>query len=147
MRRSTLIIAMTLLLLPAPASGTQNSTVLMDSTWWNSLDAQQQIVAVQSAISTYSVAELDGGLRLALQQKLPLSGVRIPRDEFPHTFGYYTAAISDFYVRHTKARDADIGSVMGCLAQDAMQSCEQFARLLEHAPLSLRAHQRHEWHQ
>ncbi len=113
--------------LPARSSG----EVTMDGTWWNGLSGEQQLTAVQAGLSAYDSGFASG---LVTGMLHPTMGYRKVFDkyypDFGKIFGYYQEAINDFYVRHPAASDVGFGLVMGCVADNPVQSCEDVAKTI-----------------
>jgi hypothetical protein len=103
----------------------------LDGEWWNGLNQGEQLAAVQSAIDAYVAGVEDGAVHAALHANSgrAMSITQSLRRTFPHTFGFYTAAITDFYVEHPHASKASIGEVIGCLAESPFLSCAEIARI------------------
>lgn len=129
MNKWSWIIVLFLVLAPlAKASGTE--AISEDGEWWSSLDESQQLAAVQGALDAYETGVGDGALQASLRlgsETHAFSIVGLLRRRFPHTFGYYMAAITSFYAEHPTASKATIGAVMTCLSESPFLSCSELA--------------------
>jgi hypothetical protein len=131
------LIAASLILLLLATNGwirpaVAQDSVTLDGNWWQSLSEDEQLVAVESDISALELGYLYGITAPALIGHPWSSNIylqllrREPR--FPHTFGYYIAAITDFYVMHSRAIKAPVSEVLSCLADNPMSSCARIVR-------------------
>jgi hypothetical protein len=89
-----------------------------DGPWWNNLSESERLAAVQGTMDGYQSAYLENG------SSHPLSGHAM----FSHTYGFYIAAITDFYVNRPSGSRATIGLVLACLADKPVVSCKETAR-------------------
>lgn len=109
------------------AASTPSAT--FDRTWWEYLTSTERDTAVSGAISGYQSGYVEG----TVATTLPGSSARaITLKHFPkfsHTMGYYAAAVSDFYVTHPEGAEAELGDIIGCLAdRPLLGSCADVAK-------------------
>ena len=105
--------------------------------WWSNLDHSNQVLAVEAEIDAYIAGWTDGLIRF--ERVLGVGYSRAQRHRyfptFSHTFGFYASAVSDFYALHPKAHNADVGDIIGCLADNPIDPCSELARFYEsHSP-------------
>ena len=116
------------LFIPASQAMASNAT---DADFWKALTPGQQSAAVMAAINAYQVGIADG-IRYSgesfSQRDVGVEKVVVRGHvRFTHTFGYYIAAITDFYDTHPNGRNASIGWVLSCLGDNAYHSCNSIA--------------------
>ena len=125
---------------PAPVISSTAQRVLrsvaQDGGWWKSLTYSQQLVVVESTMSAFQTAYVDGIDATALLVRsdsfhdyMALTSRAdhgIP--QFSHTLGYYISAVTDFYTIHPEATKASVALVISCLADNPIRSCVNVAR-------------------
>lgn len=95
--------------------------------WWNELSQDEQLVAVDGAMTGYFAGYTEGIAKAASSGSSITSAMKhFPR--FKHIMGYYAAAITDFYVNHPDGAYASTGDVLGCLADEPITSCDELAK-------------------
>lgn len=109
-------------------------TVSEDGSWWSYLSHSQQIAVVEAEIDGYSYGYADGYLSGYFKNKPnDFSGESSAQSKqeptFSKTFGFYRAAITDFYERHAGSSHLTVAEVIPCLADDPAITCNQVAKL------------------
>ena len=125
--------------------GRTTELLTADGNWWQStVPYESQVYVIQGILDAYDEGWSDGALDQSnrilkeleatkmspANQELVL-GIAYRKDSgsgfaelareprFSRTFGYYTAAISDYYARHPSAMsNTTVGKVVGCLADN-----------------------------
>jgi hypothetical protein len=128
-------VAATLSLLLLPFAAMASTYLDQEASWWNSLSAGEKLVAVAAGLDAYE-AGYDGGQMDAVisappktgLSKVVLDGLRALHPTFSHTFGFYSSAITDFYVTHPTAAKVTVGAIIGCLADKPNVSCDSLAK-------------------
>lgn len=129
-----------------------------DGSWWAVMSTIGQINSVRSAISAYQSGYSNGATDELLRISRSLSSTSsriVPASgriylvdhvlyaknahgeylgashgpQFSRTFGFYQAAITDFFVTHPKSGDSPIGDVMACLADTPYLPCDKAAEI------------------
>lgn len=103
----------------------RGSDVTFDGNWWNSLDLDGQLSAVQRTMAGIQEGFFVGMMRVPGPTMATYTKYA---PVFSHTFGYYQSAVTDFYVTHPEAMKADIGAVMDCLGDKPLFSCATLAK-------------------
>jgi hypothetical protein len=80
--------------------------------WWSEMSAVVRLAAVVGAISAYKEAYAAG--QLSIPQGKNKTFPRSP--DFPHTYGYYVEAVTDFYTLHPERKTLELGVVLECLS-------------------------------
>ena len=102
--------------------------------WWSNLDHNDQVIAIEAGIDAYIAGWVDGArsTKASARRESLLSGREAPLlSEVSHTFGFYASAVSDFYALHPKAHNADVGDILGCLADNPVDPCSELAKFYE----------------
>jgi hypothetical protein len=82
--------------------------------WWFEMSSTAQLAAVIGAISAYEEAYAAGQLSMPVDKS---KGYPYPRSPgFPHTYGYYSEAVTDFYTLHPDLKLRELGVVLECLS-------------------------------
>jgi len=129
------------------ASGRATTYIALDGTWWQGMpsDSKPDVAAgMQSAFAQgwISGAGYEGGAITAaigkqthdMKSAIALVGsienrtVRDHAPTFSRTYGYYAAAISDFYESRSGVEDVRVSEVMSCLADHPTFSCDEVAQ-------------------
>jgi hypothetical protein len=103
--RTFAIFAFMLTLAVLPARSTTTETE--DAPWRSGLNEDEQVTAVEAAIDSYQSGFSKGMAVGVVEGHVPMADAsRIfdkNRPQFSHAFGYYKAAITDYYTRHPAA--------------------------------------------
>ena len=106
------IAGLVLLLSLATSSALADDDLKPNAAWWAEISATEKLAAVIGVISAYSEAYAAGQLSIP-QGKNP----KFPRTpDFPHTYGYYVAAVTDYYTLHPDRKSLELGVVLECLS-------------------------------
>jgi len=114
-------------------------TVIEDGVWWQSLDYDHQLVAMQALIQGYQQGWNDGTIAESVAVTAvipkywtePLSTAHMsdaPAPNFPQNFGTYVSEMNSFYEDHPEAASVTAGDVLGCLASPPDIECDQLAK-------------------
>jgi hypothetical protein len=122
------ILAVVLLVLPA-SRALGSRTESPDSAWWAELDGLTRAYVVESAIDSYEIGVVDGVWNAAPGNDASIEALsKRLHPHYSHTFGYYSAAISDFYNVHPSASAGTIGEIMSCLSDAPLYTCASVAK-------------------
>jgi hypothetical protein len=133
------------------ASGRASTYITLDGSWWEDVpsDSKADVAAgMENAYTrgwvagaayaagaiTAAVGKRTHDLKAAIAFVQPI-GDRIVSDDTPNysrTYGYYAAAISDFYESRSGVDDVRVSEVIGCLADHPLFSCDEVAK--HHSP-------------
>lgn len=106
------IAAMVLILGLATSSVLGDDDLRPNGIWWFEMSSAAQLAAVVGAISAYREAYAAGQLSIPVKKSQAL-----PREpDFPHTYGYYAEAVTDFYTVHPDLKSMELGVVLECLS-------------------------------
>jgi hypothetical protein len=138
MKNGLLLLLFALLLLPYTAKATP---IAADGAWWSGLDESGQLAAVGAGLNAYMEGFHDGAIYGALARARDLGkndaqsntrAVELARAQsirYSHTYGFYRAAVTDFYTTNPGASAARVGEVLGCLADNPILPCDELAKL------------------
>jgi len=125
-----------LLLLPLPRAVATES-VTFDEVWWNDASQDEQMYAVEGAIDAYENGFSDGIIHAAVRFGKSDAAMRMLQSDdqtFRQTFGFYVSSITNFYATHPGASRATIGTIVSCLADKPLYTCEQIANFSSSKP-------------
>ncbi len=114
-------------------------TLTADGVWWQGLDYDHQITAIQGLIAGYQQGWNDGTIAKSVAVSavipkywtVPLSVVHMSDAQaptFPKTFATYISEMSSFYEDHPDASSVVAGDVLGCLSTPPDIGCDQLAK-------------------
>ncbi len=114
-------------------------TISEDGIWWQGLDYDHQITAIQALMAGYQQGWDDGAIAKSVAVNLvipkywtlPLQTAHMsdsPSPSFPKTFGTYISEMNSFYEDHPDASSVTAGNVLGCLSTPPDIDCDQLAK-------------------
>ena len=106
------LLAFAMVLGLATSTASADDDLRPDASWWLEMSSVAQLAAVIGTISGYREAYAAGQLSIPRAKTYVL-----PREpDFPHTYGYYVAAVTDFYTAHSDRKAMELGVVLECLS-------------------------------
>ena len=139
------IILLFAVLSPQTASATES--VNMDGAWWQTLSETTKVYVVEGMIEAYESGWTEGQAeaRGRTQRLLHSSFVKQSLSanvykkfstlmlskptRFSKTFGTYQHEIDDFYANYPNAIQLSVGSLLGCLNDNPVITCDELGKL------------------
>lgn len=119
MKKNILVLLALLVVLVGRASASEYTAV--DQSWWSQLGAGEKIVAVQAMLDGYEAGFDAGGMAAAGKFAKPPA--------FTKPVGKYIDGVDLFYRQHPALRDVLVSTVLPCMADQPVLSCDKIAQI------------------
>src|ERR1700722_16120344 len=110
------LLSFVMIVVLATSSALADDSLRPDGNWWFEMSSVAQLSAVIGTVSGFREAYAAG------QLSIPRANTYIlPREpDFPHTYGYYVEAVTDFYTLHPGLKSMELGVVLECLSDQPL---------------------------